>query len=543
VLESSPARDPLAPLSGTAGGKAVAVPVPQADPSWLKWAILISASLGALLEIVDTSIVNVALDEMRANLGATLSDIGWVVTIYSIANVIILPMSAWLGDRFGTKRYFIFSLVSFTAASVLCGLSSNLGMLIFARLLQGLGGGGLLAKAQAILFKTFPRNLQAAAQAIFGMVVIAGPAVGPVLGGYIVTNMNWRWIFFINLPVGIIATVMCWAFLKEEAPTQQARESKVDWLGIGLLVVAVGSLQTFLEQGQQDDWFNSPFISTLGVTATLGLILLVWRELTTEHPVIDFRILRYRSLAAGSVMSMVLGMGLYGALFAIPIFAQSILGFTAQQTGLLLAPSAVVAIFTFPLVGQFIGKVDARALIVLGAILIIGSMFSLQSLSPLSGTDSLFWPLIVRGIGTSFMFLPITLATMGPIPKQDVSAASGFFNLTRQLGGSIGIAALTTLLQDRNAFHRNVIVEKLQESSASAAGRVSQLAAGFVSKGYDAATAHQMGRGLLDAIVNRQASVLSFGDIFHVVGLAFLATLPLVFLLGSGKGARLGGAH
>ncbi len=516
----------------------------EADPSWLKWAILLSASLGALLEIVDTSIVNVALNEMQASLGATLTEIGWVVTIYSIANVIMLPMTAWLGDRFGSKQYFIFSLVSFTAASVLCGVSQSLGMLIFARFLQGLGGGGLLAKAQAILFKTFPKEQQAAAQAVFGMVVIAGPAIGPVVGGYIVTALNWRWIFFVNLPIGIVATLMCVAFLKHEDPTKEALGAKVDWLGIALLCLSVGCLQTFLEQGQQNDWFSSAFISALGIGAVFGTFFLLWRELTVANPVIDFRVLRHRSLAAGSVMGMVLGMGLYGALFAVPIFCQAILGFTAQQTGVVLAPSAVIAILTFPVIAKLNGKIDARILISIGSLITILAMFMLQAISPQTGTEDLFWPLLVRGVGTSFMFLPITLATLQPIPKEDVSAASGFFNLTRQLGGSIGIAILTTLLASRNAFHRNVLVEKLQAASPDAAHRISIFTGGFISKGFDAVTAHNMAQRALDGLVSLQATVMSFGDIFHLVGIAFLLQMPLVLLLGSGKGAKMApGGH
>ncbi len=513
------------------------------DPQWLKWAILVSASLGALLEIVDTSIVNVALADMQASLGATISEIGWVVTIYSVANVIMLPLSAWLGDRFGTKRYFIFSLVAFTAASVLCGMSSSLGMLIFARFLQGLGGGGLLAKAQAILFKTFSREQQAAAQAVFGMVIIAGPAMGPTLGGYIVTALDWRWIFFVNLPIGIVATIMCVAFLKPEPPDAATQASRVDWLGILFLIVAVGCLQTFLEQGQENDWLSSSFIRTMAVGTVLGVFFLLWRELTCEKPVIDLHVLRHRSLVAGSVMGMVLGMGLYGALFAVPIFCQSILGFSAQQTGLFLAPSALVAVFTFPIIGKLNGKVDARVLISLGALTIVGSMFMLEHLSPQSGTSDIFWPLMIRGAGTTFMFLPITLATMTPIPKEDVSAATGIFNLMRQLGGSVGIAALTTLLAGRQAFHRGVLIEKLADSSAPAQQRLSQLTQGFAAKGFDGVTAHHMAQRALDGLVAVQSAVMSFGDIFHVVGLAFVFTLPLVFFLGSGRGVRLGAAH
>ncbi|HEY9806042.1 MAG TPA: DHA2 family efflux MFS transporter permease subunit, partial [Candidatus Obscuribacterales bacterium] len=310
---------------------------------WLKWAIALTASLGAILEVIDTSIVNVALTEMQANLGATISEIGWVVTGYSIANVIIIPLTAWLGDYFGRKTYFIFSLAAFTLASVLCGLAVNLPMLVASRILQGLCGGGLLAKAQAILFETFPPAEQGIAQAVFGVGVIAGPAIGPTLGGFLTDNLGWRWIFFINIPFGILSVVMAILFLPKDSANHNAKSRKVDWAGIALLIISIGSIQTLLEEGQQDDWFESSFITSLAFVGVIGLALFIWRELTTPNPAVDLRVLRHRSLAAGSVYSAVLGMGLYGALFAVPIFAQSVLHFTATQTGLLLAPGALAS--------------------------------------------------------------------------------------------------------------------------------------------------------------------------------------------------------
>ena len=352
---------------------------PRTLEPWQRWMILVTAALGALLEVIDTSIVNVALTNIQASLGATLEEVSWVVTGYSIANVIILPLSAWLGSRFGKKRYFVFSLIGFTASSVLCGLAGNLWLLVVARIIQGLCGGGLLAKGQAIIFETFPPEDQNMVQAIFGICVITGPAIGPTLGGYLVTEWDWRWIFFINLPIGIIATIMALNFLQPD--DGEANLKPVDWWGILFLVMAVGSFQTILEEGQRDDWFQSPFISTLAVLAIVGLLFFVVQELNTKNPAVDLRVLKHRSLAAGSLFSIVLGMALYGALFAVPIFAQNVLGYTALQTGLLLLPGSLMSGFAMPMAGALSKKFDARVLIVAGSLGLIMSMFALSKLN------------------------------------------------------------------------------------------------------------------------------------------------------------------
>jgi DHA2 family multidrug resistance protein len=423
---------------------------------------------------------------------------------------------------------------------MLCGVATSLPMLIFARLLQGLGGGGLLAKGQAILFETFPKEEQPMAQAVFGICVIAGPAIGPTLGGYLTTNLDWRWIFFINLPVGIAATVMAWIFLHDEKARPGA---KIDWLGIFLLVASVGSLQTVLEEGHEKDWFSSSLICWLSAIAVVGLICFIWRQLTVEEPVVDLRVLKHRSLAAGSLYSVVLGMGLYGAIFCIPVFAQSILGFTAYQTGMLMLPSALASAFMFPIIGKFGNRVDQRLMIALGAITLAVALFMLTYLSPDTGEKELFWPLMIRGIGTVMMFLPLTLASMSPLPKKDMSAASGFLNLTRQLGGSVGIALLTTFLDTRMIFHRQVLVEKLSPTDPSVQERLQLFTGALMSKGADAVTAGHQALALLEGMVRKQAAVISFADCFWVVGIAFILTLPLLLLLGNGKGADASAAH
>lgn len=510
----------------------------------LKWAIALTASLGAILEVIDTSIVNVALTDMQATLGATVTEIGWVVTGYAIANVVLIPLSAWLGDFFGKKTYFVFSMIGFTAASVLCGLSINLPMLVVARIIQGLCGGGLLAKAQAILFETFPPSEQGVAQSVFGVGVIAGPAIGPTLGGYLTDTLGWRWIFFINLPIGILAVIMAIVFLRPDAKQRSQTQTKVDWAGIALLCIAVGSLQAFLEEGEKEDWFDSSFITILAIAAVVGLILFVWRELSTRAPAVDLRVLRHKSLAAGSLYSGILGMGLYGALFAVPLFAQGVLGFSATQTGWLLAPGALASAIMMILLGKISTKVDARILIGLGAVGTTLVMFDLAKITPQTGTDDLFMPLIWRGATTVLMFLPLSLATLGGLPKEDISAGSGFYNLTRQLGGSIGIAILTTLLAQREAFHRAILLSKLTPYDPETSQRLAAMTGLFQSRGADTATAQQQAIASLSQLVNTQAAILSYADIFRFVGVVFLCSLPLLLFLGKGgAGAKAPAAH
>lgn len=507
-----------------------------------RWLVAIAVAIGALLEIIDTSIVNVALTDIQTSIGASLSQASWVVSSYGIANVIVLPLTAWLGERFGKKRYFVFSLAGFTLASVMCGMATSLPMLIIARVLQGLMGGGLLAKAQAFLLETFPREEQPMAQALFGAIVIAGPAIGPTLGGFIVTNYDWRWIFYVNVPVGIAAIFLCLSALPRDRGPRDS--SRVDWLAILMLAVGLGALQTVLEEGNSDDWFESRFIVTLSVAAVAGLVAFVHRQLRTSEPVVDLRVLRHRSLWAGSLLSIVVGMALYGALFSVPIFAQTILHYTPQQTGMMLLPGALVSAVTMPIMGKLASKYDPRKILACGGLVLVFGLWQLTALTPQTGEDDLFGPLLVRAFGTVMMFLPLNLATLGPIPRADIGKASAFFNLTRQLGGAIGVALLTTLLSQRQAFHRAVLVEKIGASDALTLERVNQLMQPFLAKGMVWSEARAHAYALLDGVVNQQSAVLSFADTFWATAALVLVCLPLVFLLGKpARGATVEVGH
>ncbi len=502
------------------------------DRGVLKWVIALSVSLGAILEVIDTVIVNVALPDMRGNLGATLSEAGWVSTSYACANVVIIPLSAWLGDRFGKKNYFIFSLVSFTLASLLCGVSANLGMLVFARVLQGIAGGGLLAKAQSLTFESFSNKERPMAQALFGLGVIGGPAIGPVIGGWLTDNMGWRWIFFINLPIGIVACLMCLVFLPRDDKTKMNRAGSVDWTGIGLLAAGLASFQIMLEQGQEDDWFSSHFITLMAVTCVIGIGWFIFHELATEHPAVDLRVLRYPSMIGGSLYSVILGMGLYGIMFAVPVFAQDYLRYTALQSGLILVPGAIASAAAMVFYGKIAHRIPMRVVICAGALLTAGTGISLMSLNPGTGAAQLFWPLVFRGLGGVLMFMPLSLATLGPLPKKDIAAGSGFYSLTRQLGSSIGIASITTMLARKEALHRAVLVEDITAFRQPAVDRIRMLTSSFTAHGGDPALGHRNALELVDRLVNGQAALLSYRDIFFYVAVLFVLSLPLVLLLG-----------
>jgi DHA2 family multidrug resistance protein len=510
-----------------------------------QWLIILTASIGALLEIIDVSITNVALIQIQANLGATLAEVGWVVTGYAMASVIMIPLSEWLGELFGQRNYFVFCLLGFTGASVLCGLSPNLTVMVLARILQGLLGGGLLPKAQAIIFRTVPKQLQGVGQAVFGIVVLAGPALGPTLGGLLTDLLGWRWIFFINVPFGLLTVVMALAFMDQDQASQPSGRDggRIDWSGIALMALSLGSLQLVIEQGHQYDWFDNQGIRQLALLAAIGLPLFVWWELRCLNPAVDLRVLRHRSLAAGSVFSFVLGIGLYGTVFVVPIFAQSVLGYTATQTGLLMLPGALASALTMAFLGKVIHRFDPRLLIAVGALLMVLTMASLATIGPDTGERSLFWPLILRGSTTVMMFLPLSLATLGPLPKHDVGSGSGFYNLTRQLGGTFGIAVLTVVLEHQRAVHRSQLLEHLGSTNPMVWQHLLRLRQFLAIRQAGLGSGDQQALEILSRQVDLQASLLAFGDVFRLVALVFLLAIPLVLLLGRPEQSRSAPGH
>src|ERR1700761_1898466 len=425
--------------------------------------ITITAIFCALLEIVDSTIVNVALNDMKGNLGATLNEIGWVITAYAIGNVIVVPMTSWLSAQFGRRNYFAASIMIFTVCSFLCGNATGIVSLVFFRFVQGLGGGALLVTSQTIITESYPPEKRSMAQAIYGLGVIIGPTLGPPLGGYIVEHYSWPFIFYINIPIGTIATLLTLQFVRSPKYAQKKSASEVDWLGIGLLAISVGSLQYVLERGQEDDWFSSSTITTLAITAFFGIFFFVWRELTTKNPIVELRVLKNGNLRVGTILSFILGFGLYGSTFIIPLYTQSSLGWTAQQAGALMIPAALTTAFMMPIIGQLLQRgVKQQYLVSLGMLIFfIYSFWGYKILTPDTGKDAFFWMLIFRGLGMGMLFIPITAMSLSTLKGQQIGQGAAFTGMMRQLGGSFGIALITTFMARQNIVHRSALISHM----------------------------------------------------------------------------------
>jgi len=384
--------------------------------------ITITAIMCALLEIVDTTIVNVAVTPMRGNLGASTSEIGWVITAYAIGNVIIVPMTSWLSQQFGRRNYFAASIIIFTVCSFLCGNSSGIWELVIFRFLQGLGGGALLVTSQTIITESYPPEKRGMAQAIYGMGVIVGPTLGPPLGGYIVDHASWPLIFYINIPIGVIATLLTLQFVRSPVYGAKSAAKDIDWLGIGLLAVSVGSLQYVLEKGQDDDWFSNGVILALSVVSLFGFFFFIWRQLTFRNPIVELRVLKNGNLRVGTILSFIMGFGLYGSTFIIPLYTQTTLGWTAQQAGLLLVPSALTTAFMMPLIGQMLQKgVPHQYMVALGMLVFFVFTFAgYKILTPDTNADDFFWMLILRGLGMGLLFIPITMLSLSTLKGQQI---------------------------------------------------------------------------------------------------------------------------
>lgn len=501
----------------------------MAETGFKKWIITITVIIAALLELIDTTIVNVSLPQIQGNLGATLEDVAWVVTGYSVANVIVLPMSGWLGSRFGRKNYFLTSIIIFTIASFLCGNATSLDELVIFRIIQGVAGGGLISTGQAILIETWPREEVGTATALFGLGAVFGPTVGPTIGGYITDHYAWPWIFYVNIPVGALAAFLTVTFVNETP--KDAKGKPVDWWGIGLLAVAVGSLQTILEKGESEDWFAKTYILVLTIAAIFGLFFFLWRELTFEFPIVNFKIMRHRSFAVGMFTSFVLGFGLYGSVFVFPIFCQNLLGFSAQQTGLILFPGGMCTIIMMPFIGKSLkAGIPAQFMATGGMILffVFTTMLSHSTLA--SGTGDFFWPLVIRGVGMALLFVPLTTLAIQDLKGPELGQGTGLNNMMRQLGGSFGIAALTTLIHVRQGYHRTTLIANINPYSTPFVQQRQALINGFMARGSSMLDASRMAMQAMEGKVIKQTLLLTYNDAYWIAGLIMLFSIPLIYL-------------
>ena len=507
--------------------------------------VTITAVTCALLQIIDTTIVNIALPTMQGSMGASLSEITWVITAYAIANVIVMPLTSWLGQQFGRRNYFAASIIIFTIASFLCGNATGITELIIFRFIQGIGGGALLVTAQTIITESYPPEKRAMAQAIYVLGVIVGPTLGPPLGGYIVDNFSWPYIFYINIPVGVIATLLTLQFVRSPKYADKVPVKQVDWIGIALLIAAVGSLQFILEKGQEEDWFNSSLITGLSVVSFFSFYFFIWRELTYKHPIVELRVLKNRNLSIGSILSFILGFGLFGSTFIIPLYTQTIMGWTALQAGMLMIPSTIFTAIMMPFVGKMMERgVSTRYMIAVGmAIFFIYSLLAYKVLTPNTGSDAFFWILVIRGVGLGLLSIPITTMALSTLKGQEIGQGAALSGMMRQLGGSFGVALISTYLTRDIQTHRSVLVSKLSVYDPEVQQRVHELTGGFRSKGMPSDIASKTALRLMDRLVDVQATVLSYMDIFLWVGIMFLVCVPFVLIFIKRSANRPDMAH
>ncbi|MFI5397505.1 MAG: DHA2 family efflux MFS transporter permease subunit [Candidatus Binatia bacterium] len=507
----------------------------MAESGARKWIIVVTVVLSAMIELIDTTIVNVSLPQMMGNLGATLDEIAWVVTAYVFANVIVLPMASWLSAVLGRRNYFAGSILLFTVASFFCGHASSLWELVLFRFLQGAGGGGLMSTSQSILVETFPPEELGLATGLFGLGVVIGPTVGPTLGGWITDNFSWPWIFYVNLPIGALALMMTLLFIRD---ARQEREvGGVDWWGILLLVVGVGALQVVLDRGQRDDWFAAPYITVLTIVAAVGIAAFIWWELKTQHPVVDLRVLRNRSLAVGTFFTFIHGFGLYASQFIFPVFVQHLLGFTALQSGLIMLPSSLTAAVMMPLAGRLIRRgFPPQLLVVFGFISFFAFTWMLSQSTLASGQADFFWPLILRGFGLSLLFVPFTTLALSQLSAQDVHQATGLTNMMRQLGGSLGVAVIATFVQYRSWEHRQDMLRYVTPFDFALRQRLSMIIHGLMAHGSSFVEAQRQAYAAIEGTVSRQAFLLTYMDAFRIVGVFFICCMPLLLLFKTRRG-------
>lgn len=507
------------------------------ETGFRRWIIVLTVISATIIELIDTSIVNVALTQMSGNLGATLEDVSWVVTAYAIANVIIIPITGFLANLFGRKNYYIGSILLFTATSLLCGNATGIWELVAFRFLQGIGGGALLSTSQAILFETFSEEERGTASGIFALGVILGPTIGPTLGGWIVDHYSWPWIFYVNLPIGLIAAFLSLSFIHDPAESRK-RAVKIDWTGIGLLAVGLGALQIVLERGETEDWFDARYIAVLTVVAVVCLVSFVVWELRVANPVVNLRVLRSRSLAIAAALTFIIGFGLFGSTYVVPVFAQRILGMTAFETGLLMLPGALTAMFVAPISGRLVQKGFPPRVLVIGGFTIFAVFcFRLSALTPDMGADEFFWPLVLRGVGIASLSVPLTTLAVAGLKGRDLAQGVALNNMMRQLGGSFGIALINTYVAQRVFINRAALIEHVSAYAPETNARVSLLTQAMAARGAGLVEAKARAMALIEAMVGKQSAVISYGDTFRVLTIFFLACVPLVLFMKRPKQA------
>jgi DHA2 family multidrug resistance protein len=497
--------------------------------------------LATFMEVLDTSVANVALPHIAGNLSASVDESTWVLTSYLVSNAIILPMGGWFSMLLGRKRFYMICVAIFTLSSLLCGIAPSLGALIFFRVLQGIGGGALQPVSQAILVESFPREKHGMAMAVYGMGVVVAPVIGPTLGGWITDNYSWRWIFLINLPVGILSLLLTTLLIFD--PPYLVRRTlssglKIDYIGFGLLATGLGALEVVLDEGQREDWFGSHFIVTFAVITVVCLVGVVLWELRQKQPVIDFHILKERNYMLATASMLVLGFVLYGSTALLPLFLQTLLRYTAMLSGMVLSPGGLVVCICLPMVGMLLRRLQARWLVVAGVLISSTGLFIMSRFTLDIDFRTAMWSRIVQSLGMAFLFVPISTAAFAYIPRERTNYATGLFNLARNIGGSSGIATVTTVLARRAQYHQQVLTAHLTPYDAPYRQALASSAQILQVQGASAPDASVQAHGLIYGMVVRQSSMLAFADAFWLMAVLFLAIIPLMFLMKKTGPAR-----
>ena len=490
--------------------------------------------LATFMEVLDTTVVNVSIPHIAGNLASTNEEGTWVVTSYLVSNAVVLPISGWLANHIGRKRLLLTCVAGFTLTSLCCGLATSLTQLIIFRVLQGLTGGGLQPLAQAILLETFPKERHGHAMAAFGIGILLAPILGPTLGGWITDNYSWRWIFYLNLPVGALSLFLMNRFVFDPHYVKRG-EGKVDLWGIGFLALGIGSLQVVLDTGERKDWFSSDYIRTFTALCVFGLVALIIREFMTDHPVVDLRVLKNRTFSSGVLLISMVGFILYASLVLLPLYLQTLMGYPAYNSGLALSPRGIGALLFTPLAGHLTTKIDPRRLLLVGIVLGSITMFQLSGLNLSAGFSDILWPQVLQGVAMAFLFIPLMALAMARIQPEKMGNATSIFNLMRNLGGSFGIALMTTFLARRTQVHQNHLVENITAGNLQAARLLRGIHASFVAHGTDAVTAWRKAYAAMYGLVQQHAAMLAFVEAFWVMGIVFLLMLPLLPILQYSK--------